>query len=134
MSSVPNTNKQGQLRFSKAKDRRAFGRYPVSTSFRYRVFTAAQTRMWKQGACLNMSAGGLLVELPEQFPRGCTLEINMNWPGLYHGKAVVCLSLKVRVLRAENGHTALRIISSQFSDVSPSDGRAQAFGNARAVA
>jgi hypothetical protein len=66
-----------------------------------------------------MSAGGLLIDPPEAAPVGSTLEVAIDWPGLYHGKPMVRLFLIGSVARSDGRGTALRILSHQFRDVRP---------------
>jgi hypothetical protein len=46
---------------------------------------------WKCGRTLDMSVGGILIDTPEAVQVGATLELAIDWTGLYHGKPMVCL-------------------------------------------
>jgi len=66
-----------------------------------------------------MSASGLLIEIPETLVPGTILDIGADWPGLYHGCAVVRLLLTATVIRIDQRGTALRILSHEFRDIRP---------------
>jgi hypothetical protein len=66
-----------------------------------------------------MSAGGLLVDIPERFEIGTKWELAMDWTGLYHGCQSMRLSLIATVTRTGRGGTALRILSARFREANP---------------
>jgi hypothetical protein len=100
------------------KNRRAHPRYAFVTPLRYRAAAGAMHSNWKSGRSVDMSAGGILIDIPETLPVGSRLELAMDWPGLYHGKPMVLLSLTASVVRVDLRGTALRILNHQFRDVS----------------
>lgn len=85
----------------------------------YRIPGGVLHSAWKNGQTLDMSAGGLLIDAPEAAPVGSTVELVLDWPGLYHGKPMVHLFLIGSVMRNDSRGTALRILSHQFRDVRP---------------
>ena len=99
------------------KDKRGAVRYDVAKRLEYRIMDGESAFSWKQGAVHNMSATGVLIELAESLPVGCILEVAMDWPGLYHGKAAVRLVLCGSVVRTHGRTVAMRILSHQFRDV-----------------
>lgn len=72
-----------------------------------------------------MSARGILIDVPDAAPVGANLELAMDWPGLYHGKTLVRLSLVASVTRVEARRTALRILRHQFLGIHPMAARAR---------
>ena len=66
---------------------------------------------------LNMSAGGILVRIPEPLAFGAKLDIAMDWTGLYHGRQAMRLFLVAAVTRLERRGAGLRILSHRFRDV-----------------
>jgi hypothetical protein len=64
-----------------------------------------------------MSAGGVLIDLPEAAAVGSTVELAIQWPGIYHGRQVVRLLLTACVSRVDSRGTAMQILSHQFRDV-----------------
>ena len=82
----------------------------------YRVTESGLGSPWKQGRTVDMSATGVLIEIADSLAAGSNLELRMNWPGLYHGKAAVRLSLTGAVVRADQRGTALRITRHEFRE------------------
>lgn len=103
----------------KSNNRRITSRYAVSAPVQYRPASPTLESVWKSGHTRDMSAGGILIDQPEAAPVGSTLELAIDWPGLYHGKPVVRLFVVGSVERADERGTALRILSHEFRDVRP---------------
>lgn len=103
----------------RGKNRRIANRYPVRTAMHYRTSGGTLGSAWKNGHTLDMSAGGLLIDTPEAVPVGSTMEVVLDWPGLYHGKPMVHLFLIGSVMRNDSRGTALRVLAHQFRDVRP---------------
>lgn len=116
------------------KNRRLATRYGVRTPFRYRVVNNKADSAWKYGKTLDMSARGILIEVPETAPMGSALEIMMDWPGLYHGKTLVRLVLIAVVTRIDARGIALRILRHQFLDIYPEAARTRRPERSLAVA
>ncbi len=68
---------------------------------------------------LNMSATGILIQVPDSLAIGSKLELSMDWTGLYHGRQNMRLFLIAAVTRSGDKGVALRILSNRFRDVSP---------------
>ena len=64
-----------------------------------------------------MSVGGILIGMARPLPVGSRWELELEWPGLYHGKPMMRLALTGAVVRNDGGGTALRILSHQFREV-----------------
>jgi hypothetical protein len=103
----------------KVKNLRASNRYAVRAPVQYRSAVPSLESVWKSGYTRDMSAGGILLDQPEVAPVGSTLELAIDWPGLYHGRPLVRLFVIGTVARAGCRGTALRIISHEFRDVRP---------------
>jgi c-di-GMP-binding flagellar brake protein YcgR len=98
-------------------DRRTATRFPVQKPVRFRVAGKQLAASWNKGQTLDMSATGILIEIPEKFAPGAKLELSMDWIGLYHGKESMRLYLTAIVVRTNQRGTALRIVRSRFSDL-----------------
>jgi hypothetical protein len=109
----------------RGKDRRAFSRYPVNTPFVYR----APGSGWKTGRTVDMSARGLLVDIPEPVVPGYTLDLAIDWPGLYHGKPAVRLMLAGSVVRIDPRGVALRILHHEFREIREHSHRRRSVAN-----
>jgi hypothetical protein len=108
---------QRELQPFERKNRRAHPRYAFVTPLRYRAAGGALHPAWKTGRTVDMSAGGILIDIPEALPVGSRLELAMDWPGLYHGKAMVLLSLTASVVRVDLRGTAVQILNHEFREV-----------------
>ena len=112
------TAQQGSQTFE-GKSRRATHRYAVKTPLRYRIPGGEINTAWKSGETLDMSVDGIFIDTPEAAPVGTELELEIDWPGLYHGKPMVRLLVIGSVVRNDGRGTALRILSHQFRYVRP---------------
>lgn len=113
MNLVLTRTAQRKSRTSNVKDRREAGRYGVKMPLRYRAAGAMIDSAWEHGHTLNMSAGGVLVDIPEVKAVGSALELAIDWPGLYHDKPMVRLFLTGSVARLDGRRTALRILRNR---------------------
>jgi len=68
---------------------------------------------------LNMSAGGMLIQVPEPLAVGAKLELAMAWTGLYHGREAMRLCVIGVVARTGQRGAGLCILSHRFRDASP---------------
>lgn len=115
MTSTFSRATQQESRSSKATNRRANSRYAVKIPLRYRLASARTLNCgWKPGRCLDMSARGIRVDIPESMPVGSRLELSMDWPGLFHGVEMVRLFLLASVRRVDGRGVALRILRHRF--------------------
>jgi len=64
-----------------------------------------------------MSAGGVLMRVREAIALETILELSIDWPGLYHDKPAVRLSIIGSVARIDNRGTVVRILSHQFRNL-----------------
>ncbi len=103
----------------RVKNLRANNRYAVQTPVQYRPAVPSLEAVWKSGYTRDISAAGILIDPPAAAPVGSTLELAIDWPGLYHGKPMVRLFVIGTVARVDGRGTALRIISHEFRDVRP---------------
>jgi hypothetical protein len=90
-------------------ERRSHRRYSLEIPLRYRAANCPLKTVWKHGRALDMSAGGILIYLPEP----------MDWTGLYHGRQAMRLFLVSAVARLDGRGVALRILSHRFRDIAP---------------
>ena len=125
---------QRKLQAFKAKDRRGASRYGVKLAFRYRAAGRPLNSAWKHGHTLNMSASGVLIDIPETKSVGSMLELAIDWPGLYHDKPMVRLFLTGAVCRTDGRSIALRTLRHRFCEVPVSVARAEIQPGNRAVA
>jgi len=122
----------------KGKNRRTANRYTLRTPLQYRALGSAPDSAWKRGRSLDISAGGILIDIPEAMPVGSRWELVMDWPGLYHCRPMVRLFLTASVTRTA-AHTngtciALRILNHLFGDARPAAARLRSAARTQAVA
>jgi PilZ domain len=101
-------------RASSMGDRRSAQRFSARWPLRYRVSHGALKGEWKNGQSVDMSTRGILIQTPEHVSKGGVVEVEVDWPGVYHNKPMVWLILTGTVARADARGTALRILSHQF--------------------
>jgi hypothetical protein len=119
---------------NRSNERRAMSRYAVQRPLRYRAAGCTLASVWKQGRALDMSARGILIDVPETPAIGTRLELAMDWTGLYHDRPVMRLFLIAAVTRIDKRRVALRIVSHRFRDVRPTAVRPQRAERKLAVA
>ena len=117
-SAFMRTAQEGSRTFE-GKSRRATHRYTVRTPLRYRTTRGEINSAWKSGQTLDMSVDGILIDTPEAATLGTELELEIDWPGLYHGKPMVRLLVIGSVVRNDSRGTALRILSHHFRYIRP---------------
>jgi len=105
--------------FAIPAERRSHRRYSLEVPLRYRAANCPLKTVWKHGRAFDMSAGGILIHLPEPVAIGTKLELAMDWTGLYHGRQAMRLFLVASVTRHDGRGAALRILSHRFRDVTP---------------
>ena len=103
----------------RVNNRRTGNRYAVSAPVQYRAAVPTLESLWKSCHTRDMSASGILIDASYAAPVGSTLELAIDWPGLYHGKPMIRLFLIGTVARVDDSGTALRIVNHEFRDVRP---------------
>jgi hypothetical protein len=98
----------------KEERRRANRRYAVRTPLKYRTTGSGIKTAWQSGETLDISVDGILIDAAWAAPIGTELELEIDWPGLYHGKPMVRLSVIGSVVRCDGRSTALRILRHEF--------------------
>lgn len=83
-------------------------------ALKYRIARGSLYGPWKYANSIEMSARGMLMNLPEILPLGSFVETLMNWPGLYFDEALVQLRLAGRVSRVDDRGTLLRFTMRRF--------------------
>ena len=116
-SAIPGTTPQKSQTPRGRKERRANNRYSVKMPLRYRVLSGTSPSPWKAERTSEMSAGGVLMRVREAIALETILELSIDWPGLYHDKPAVRLSIIGSVARIDNRGTVVRILSHQFRNL-----------------
>jgi len=90
-------------------NRRSADRYVLRMPLRYRA-----TAQWQRGHTVDISARGMLLDIPDSPPAGSRLEVDMDWPGVYFGRKKVRLFVIGMVTRVDERGTALRFARHEF--------------------
>jgi hypothetical protein len=69
----------------------------------------------------DMSSHGILIQTRERLPKGRMLEVQIEWPGVYHDKPLVCLAIVGVVARDGATGIALRMVRHEFCDFEGAD-------------
>lgn len=101
---------------SDIKNRRANARYGFVTALRFRAYRQTAVECSGSGRTIDMSAGGITIEIGRPLEPGIEVEMVLDWPGLYHGRQRMRLYLWGEVLRSSHESTAVRILSHEFRD------------------
>ena len=96
------------------KNRRSHHRYSLDRKMAYRPSEGPQPGGWKQGLVIDMSATGMRLMLSNPPAIGMSLEVVMDWPGIYHGRPEVRLFLIGTICRSLADGVALRITNHDF--------------------
>jgi len=119
MNQVTTQTAHRQMEQLRVKNRRAACRHDLTLPLQFRISDGRIDSAWKGGRMLDMSVGGILIETRGVVPRDSTLELAIEWPGLYHGKPTVRLLVIGSVVRMDDRGAALRILSHEFREVLP---------------
>jgi c-di-GMP-binding flagellar brake protein YcgR len=95
-------------------NRRRNFRYSFTTDVTYCSTTAAGAALVGRGTTIDMSAGGILVELDRTLEPGSIVQMSLAWPGIYHNCGYVRLDVTCQVLRSEDKRIALQIRTHEF--------------------
>jgi len=96
------------------KERRSTQRYQLNFPLHYRTWYGSSTGEWKSGNSVDISVHGILIRANEKIPCGRRVEIEMDWPGVYHDKPMMRLFVAGKVIRSDRGGIALAILNHRF--------------------
>jgi PilZ domain len=99
-------------------NQRASARYRMVTALRYRAFRQAAVTCSGSGQSIDMSSGGIAIEIGRVLDPGTEVELALDWTGLYHGKRKMRLLIWGEVVRSSEQSTAVRILSHEFREAS----------------
>lgn len=105
-------------RITKQKNRRRAERYMLQMPLKYRTVDNSAGTGWKRGHTVEMSSTGILLIPTEPIGVSTELELAIDWPGLYHGREVMCLLAAGVVIRVDARGAAFRMVKYEFRDVS----------------
>ena len=95
-------------------DRRADKRYEIHLDLRWKLVRRRRVLETGNGYTVDLSSGGILFEAGRQLPVGFHLEISISWPIMLHSVSPLQLVVKAKIVRSEDGRTAVRILQHEF--------------------
>lgn len=95
-------------------DRRQSDRFPIEREVRYRVLSKRTGEDAGDGKTLNISSSGVLFTSEHVLLPGRRLELSISWPAQLNNKCALKLVARGRVVRFEDGRTAMEIQQYEF--------------------
>ena len=95
-------------------DRRGSDRFPMDREVRFRVLTRKSGEEAGTGKTINMSSSGVLFVTDQMLLPGRRLEISISWPAQLNNACPLKLVAKGRIVRVEDGRTAVEIQQYEF--------------------
>lgn len=97
-----------------AFEQRLHPRYPIVLDVEYRLINRGRIERLGSGRTLNISSGGVLMEVPEQMPSGGLIELLLNWPFLLEGVCPLKLVMRGRIVRCDANGVAIKARHHEF--------------------
>lgn len=95
-------------------DRRGSDRFPIEREVRYKVLSKKSTDEAGVGRTVNMSSNGVLFTSEHMLLPGRRLELAISWPAQLNNQTPLKLVARGRVIRFEDGQTAIEIQQYEF--------------------
>jgi hypothetical protein len=95
-------------------DRRHSDRFPIEREVRYRVINKRGSEDEGDGRTVNMSSAGVLFTSEHMLVPGRRIELSVSWPAQLNDKCALKLVARGRVVRFEEGRTAIEIQQYEF--------------------
>jgi hypothetical protein len=95
-------------------DRRGASRFPIEREIQFRVLSKRNGEEAGTGKTINMSSSGILFETDQVLRPGKRVEINVSWPAQLNDQCALKLVARGRVVRWEEGRTAVEIHQHEF--------------------
>lgn len=105
-------------------DRRHSDRFPIERDVRYRIMNKRGGEEAGDGKTLNISSSGVLFSTEQMLLPGRRLEVSISWPAQLNNKCALKLVARGRVVRLEDGRTAMEIQQYEFRTQSSQPGAA----------
>jgi hypothetical protein len=114
-------------------DRRLDRRYTLTLDLRWRLVRRRKVLDSGNGRTLDLSSRGVLFDAGRVLPVGLNIELSIAWPALLHNIAPMQLAVSGRIIRAEGGKAAVRMIQHEFRTAGNSAAEPLAGGQLRAA-
>ena len=95
-------------------ERRHSDRFPIEREVRYQIINKRGSEEAGEGKTLNMSSSGVLFTSQHMLVPGRRVELAISWPAQLNEKCALKLVARGRVIRFEEGRTAIEIQQYEF--------------------
>lgn len=95
-------------------DRRSEHRYPVKVALKYRIVLPNRKVVTGIGGTVNMSSGGVLVQIADSLPKGIAIELSIAWPARLNHTVALKLHVIGQTVRTLDNCTAVAIHRHEF--------------------
>ena len=96
------------------RQRRAARRYPVAADVAYQWVADGKIVSVGRGRSVNISSGGVLLELDDALPAGVSVALQIVWPVKLDSQVALALHVYGRTLRSDGRLTAVVITKHEF--------------------
>jgi hypothetical protein len=97
-----------------AGDRRSDRRYNLELELRWKLIRRRRVLDSGVGRTIDLSSGGILFESGRHMPPGLNVELSITWPVRLHDMAPMQLFVYGRIVRAQKGSAAIRMVQHEF--------------------
>jgi hypothetical protein len=105
---------QADLAETYQSDQRLHQRYPIALDVEYRLLSRGRVERLGSGRTLNISSGGVLIEVHDPMPSGGPIELVMHWPFLLEGVCPLKLVMRGRIVRSDGRAIAIKAKHHEF--------------------
>ena len=95
-------------------DRRVHQRYPIHVGVEYKVMDGRRTQRQGVGRTINISSGGILLDLNDTLPNVSSIELSIQWPFLQSGLISLRLLMRGSIVRVAGGSVAVQATEREF--------------------
>jgi len=98
-------------------DRRSDKRYSLQLDVRWKLIRRRKVLEAGHGTTIDLSSGGILLEVDRPLPDGLNLELAISWPVMLRGTAPLQLVAIGRITRVNGYRVAIRLVQHDFRTV-----------------
>ena len=95
-------------------ERRSTERLPIERELRYKVFHRNSPDEGGAGKTIDMSSSGVLFTTDRPVRSGKSVEVSISWPAQLNHTVPLKLVARGRVVRSDDGKTAIEIQHKEF--------------------
>jgi hypothetical protein len=98
-------------------DRRLHQRYAITLDVEYKLLDGRHVQRQGFGRTVNMSSGGVLLDLGAPLPSRGTIQLSIRWPFLLDGSIPLKLMMRGNIVRVDGNSIAVEITEHEFRTV-----------------